>query len=186
MSCIIEEVVLNEYEDGYGENLPSGFQAIKQCNLRIGNNRLFIARIYLIRQLNHLLFNNFFKRPGMLEAIMNFPEERILEVRFFVFSLLSIFADKLLGEFLDINFQSIYKFNNRVTTEIAYLFGLIWIRDGATIKRTFIINIFTMCRSKSPSVIAILDSTMQTVDSGKNDAEFVMHFFKSNVNKFDP
>ncbi len=43
-----------------------------------------------------------------------------------------------------------------------------------------------MCESEPPAVITILDCTVHMVDGGKKDAEFIMSFFKSKVDKFDP
>ncbi len=64
-------------------------------------------------------------------------------------SLSYIFANKLWGEFLDIDFQSIYKFNKWVISEKS-IFLFSWIEDGAIIKRMPLINILAMCGSKLP------------------------------------
>ncbi len=54
-----------------------------------------------------------------------------------------------------------------MTIENANVFGLSWIGDGTKIKRTSLLNMLAMCRSKPPAVIAILDCTGHMVDGGK-------------------
>ncbi len=66
------------------------------------------------------------------------------------------------------------------------VFGFSSIRDGATIKRMPLSNMFATCGSKPLAVIAILDSTDHMVDDGKKDAEFIMLYFKLKVGDFDP
>ncbi len=78
-----------------------------------------------------------------------------------------IFANKLLGDLLDIMFQAIYESNKRVTTENANLFGLSWIGDGAAIKRMPLLNMLAMGRSKPLAVISILDCPGHMVDGEK-------------------
>ncbi len=97
-----------------------------------------------------------------------------------------IFANKLSGVLLDINFQAICESNKRVTTENANLFGLSWIGDGATIERMPLLNMLAMCRSKTPGVIAILKLYWSHGGWWKKDAEFVISFFQSKVDEFDP
>ncbi len=43
-----------------------------------------------------------------------------------------------------------------------------------------------MCGDKLPAVIFICDCTNHMVGGGKNDAEFIMIFFKAKVDEFDP
>ncbi len=43
-----------------------------------------------------------------------------------------------------------------------------------------------MCGDKPPVVISICDCTDHMVDGGKKDAEYIMNFFKTKVDEFDP
>ncbi len=97
-----------------------------------------------------------------------------------------IFAKNLLGDLLNTDFQTIYTSNKRTTTEKTNLFGLSWNGDDATIKRMPLINMLTVCKSKLSATIAILECIGHILNSGKNDAEFILSFFKSKVDEFDP
>ncbi len=66
----------------------------------------------------------------------------------FLLTFMPIFANKLSGNFLDIDFQTVYESNKRVTMENANLFGLSWIGDGATNKRMSLMNMLAMFRRK--------------------------------------
>ncbi len=48
------------------------------------------------------------------------------------------------------------------------------------------INMLVMFGDKPTTVISICDCTDHMVDVGKNDAEIIMIFFKTNVDEFDP
>ncbi len=127
----------------------------------------FIVRSYLIVLVNQFDLNNFLKRLGMLVVISRFQVGRKLEVSFFLLTFIPMFANKLSGDLLDINFQAIYNSNKRLTTENTNVFGISWIGNGATIKRMPLLNMLAMCGSKPPAVIAILDCTGHMVDGGK-------------------
>ncbi len=43
-----------------------------------------------------------------------------------------------------------------------------------------------MCGDKLPAVIPICDCTNHMVDGGKKDAEFIINFFQTKVDVFDP
>ncbi len=47
-------------------------------------------------------------------------------------------------------------------------------------------SMLAMCEFTSQSIIAVLDCTGHTVDGEKKDAEFIVPFFKSKVDEFDP
>lgn len=79
-----------------------------------------------------------------------------------------------------------YECKKEIMNERAMLFGLCWLGDGSTIKHMLLLNIMTMCRSKPPAVMSIYNYTYHMVCSGTKDAEFIMSFFKSKVDKFDP
>ncbi len=132
-------------------------------------------------------FEKFLKRLGVLVVISIFLVRRILEVRLHISCLtfLFILANKLSCDLLDINFQEIYEGNKITTTENANVLGLSWSGGGATIERMSLLIMFTICKSKPPSVTAILDCTGHLVDGVKKDAEFIMSFFKSKVDEFD-
>ncbi len=85
-----------------------------------------------------------------------------------------------------LKFKAIYDSNKIIITENKNVFGLSWIRDDATIKRMQLLNVFSMCGSKPLSVITIIDFTGHMVDDGKKDVEFIMSYFKSKVDEFDP
>ncbi len=68
----------------------------------------------------------------------------------------------------------------------AALFGLCWLGDRATIKKIPPIKMLVMCGDKQPAVVSICDCTNHMVDGGKNDAEFIMIFFKTKVDEFEP
>ncbi len=72
-----------------------------------------------------------------------------------------------------------------MTTEYANVFMLSWIGDGATIKKILLLNMVAVCGSTPSVVTAILYCTGHMVDGGKN-AEFIISFFKSKVDEFDP
>ncbi len=68
----------------------------------------------------------------------------------------------------------------------AALIGLCWLGDGATIKKMPLINMLVMCGEKPPAVISICYCTNHMVDVGKKDAKFIVNFFKTKVDEFDP
>ncbi len=59
------------------------------------------------------------------------------------------------GELLDINFGSVYDSSKTAIMSKAALFGLLWLGDGATIKKMPLIHLLVMCDDKPPVVISI-------------------------------
>ncbi len=66
------------------------------------------------------------------------------------------------------------------------MFGLSWIRVGATIKRIPLLNNLVISGIRSLAVIVVLDCTYHMVDIGNKDAAFIKFFFRSKVDEFDP
>lgn len=122
----------------------------------------------------------------MWEAISKFHTEKIGGKIIKCFFLFFFLSNQTLGELLDINFRSVYDFNKAAIMTKAALFGLSWLRDGATIKKMPLINMLVMSGDKPPAVISICDCTGHMEEGGKKDAEFIMNFFKSKVDEFDP
>ena len=64
---------------------------------------------------------------------------------------------KLGGELLDINFETCHQRNIVDLMKDGFIFGVIWLGDGATINRLPLINVLGISSGKAPTIIAIDD-----------------------------
>ena len=90
------------------------------------------------------------------------------------------------GELLNLNFETTYQANKAVLLKEASVFGLGFMGDGATIKRTPFMNILCFCGSASPTTISIEDCTRHIEDGGKKDAPYIASLFEEKVTEYDP
>ncbi len=101
----------------------------------------------------------------MLGVISKFQLGQILEVKFYY--CFSMDAEKYSGELFDVIFHSIYDTNKLLMVEKAILFGIRWLKNGATMKRMPLLNVLAIHRGRPIAAIAILDYTGCMVDGGK-------------------
>ncbi len=71
------------------------------------------------------------------------------------------------GELLSLNFQATYEKNVAAILKDAYVFGLSWLGDGTTIKRTPLLNMLVMCGNSPPTVMSIFNCTEHMSTGGK-------------------
>ena len=64
---------------------------------------------------------------------------------------------KLGGELLDINFQTCHQKNILDLMKEGFVFGVIWLGDGATISKMPLINVLGISSGKAPVIVAIDD-----------------------------
>ncbi len=62
------------------------------------------------------------------------------------------------------NFKSMYEQNCDRILQKAYMFGLAWIGDGATIKRMPLMNMLVLCGEKVSVVVSVCNFTDHMVD----------------------
>ncbi len=65
------------------------------------------------------------------------------------------------------------------------VFGLGWLGDRATIKRTPLLNMLVMCGGESPVVVSVCDCMDHMVDGNKKGAEYIMKLFQEKVEERD-
>ena len=90
------------------------------------------------------------------------------------------------GDLLKLNFDKVYQANKTSLLKEAQVFGLGFMGDGATIKRTPFMNILAMCGGLNPTTISIQDCTNHIQDGGRKDAPYIATLFEQKVLEYDP
>ena len=75
--------------------------------------------------------------------------------------------------------------NDRELMKNALTFGLVFLDDGATIKRMPLINCMAMCGDTPPTVLSINDCTEHLAKGGKKDAPYIASLFYVHVEVLD-
>ncbi len=157
-------------------SIQAGMECVCQTDIQHSNNSILemaIADFFHCEDIPDCVvestrFKKLLEKSRYVGSDFNIPRRKKIGGKLlFLLTFMPIFANKLSGDLLDINFQAIYDSNKRLTTENANVFGLSWIGDGATIKTMPLLNMLAMCGSMPPAVIAILDCTGHMVDGGK-------------------
>ena len=90
-------------------------------------------------------------------------------------------------ELLDLNYQQVYDKNVEQLQKHASTFGLAFLGDGATIKKSPLINILAMCGSAVPPVtLQIKDCSAHMSSGGKKDASYIAELFEAKMSAIDP
>ncbi len=64
-------------------------------------------------------------------------------------------------------------------------FGLCWLGDSTTITQISLLHMLILCGTELLVIVSICDFTGHMVDGWKKDTEFIMNFFKENVEEVD-
>ena len=130
-------------------SIQAGMEHVCQTDIQHSNNSILemaIVDFFHCENIpDHVVESTWFKqlldKARYVGSDFKIPSRKKIGGRFlFLLTFMPIFANKLSGNLLDINFQAIYNSNKRLTTENANVFGLSWIGDSATIKRMPLLN----------------------------------------------
>lgn len=90
------------------------------------------------------------------------------------------------GELLDLNHERCLKANDELLLKEADTFGLAYMGDGATIRRSPFLNILGSSVSNPVTELEIVDCHDHLADGGKKDATYIASTFVPHLERHDP
>ena len=93
--------------------------------------------------------------------------------------------NKISGDLLKLNFESVQKSCCDELLKDADIFGLSLYGDGATVKRTPFINVMASGVNQHAGVLEIHDCTRHVQQGGLKDAKYIMNLFEPYIRQFD-
>jgi hypothetical protein len=90
------------------------------------------------------------------------------------------------GDLLHLNYANVYKQNKANLLKFAKVFGLAFLRDGATIHQMALMNILAISSAFPPMTISIQDCTKHMAEGRKKDALYIADLFDKKMMEYNP